>query len=164
MSTRDDDDARRVFDDAMRAAKTQFDVHECVDWLIDLVAERAARDENAGAAGSSAGSNGGLTGDEDEEEGEEECEEEEEEEVEYEDESKDGKGSEVEEVASKEDAEQVAGGPPEVAAPGAAADASTQPPLTKRAAAEAAFRHIKYSWGRACMLIPLHSMTTRSTR
>ena len=148
MSTRDDDDARRVFDDAMRAAKTQFDVHECVDWLIDLVAERAARDENAGAAGSSAGSNGGLTGDEDEEEGEEECEEEEEEEVEYEDESKDGKGAEVEEVASKEDAEQVAGGPPEVAAPGAAADASTQPPLTKRAAAEAAFRHIKYSWGR----------------
>ena len=35
-----------------------------------------------------------------------------------------------------------------MAAPGAAADASTQPPLTKRAAAEAAFRHIKYSWGR----------------
>ena len=110
MSTRDDDDA-------MKAAKTQFDVHKCVDWLIDLVVERAAhatkmQERQEAVLAQTVGGLAGDDSDDDEEEDEEEGEEEEEEEDEYEDDSEDGKGVEVDEEApaSKEDAEQVAGG------------------------------------------------------
>jgi hypothetical protein len=41
MSTRDDDDD-------VKAAMDKLEVYECVDWLVDQIEERAARNGDAG--------------------------------------------------------------------------------------------------------------------
>ena len=138
MSTRDDDDG-------VKAAMDKLEVYECVDWLVYQIEERAARNGDAGATGSGAGSHGGSVEGDLDDGFEEDDEEEEEEEEEDEDEDEEEDIDEEDEQRPSASGEDGAREPSEVAAPAEAVDASK--PLTKREAAQAAFKHLKFTWG-----------------